>query len=172
MRSSLLAILNCIGSITMMHYFYLNYPNWCWNASVSILILAVFSVLVLHFRKFLAVGSAGTVMFLLNIQDSLFWDIFDQTTSLFVSIALAVFVAIITEYLVSTKLTIFNIIFDIIFAMLTVLLIDRISNTLALPIGLIVFFLLVICFNFDACYRKEKISTKSKLFSSSSKHLD
>lgn len=153
-----------------MQYFYVTHPNWAWNASIAILILGILSTLVLHHRLFLAIGSAGTTMFLLNIKDTLFSDILSKNILFIISIIIIMLVAMLTEYLVSTRITIFNIFFDIIIAVLTLFFVDRFSasNSWVLPIGLLIFFILVICFNFDANYRNDKITTESKLFSSDS----
>ena len=182
MRSSFMAAINCIGSITILQYFYLNFPtlfsNW-WVLSLAIIILALLSAIVLHFKTFLAIGASGTSIFLISIKDNVFSNVIHKELTLFENIAITliivILIAIIIELLVSTSITVYNIIFDIIIAILIIALISWLApmiseslgitaiNTLALPIILLVYFISIICINFRASYRDSKISTKSKI---------
>ncbi|MGN1298357.1 MAG: hypothetical protein ACI4VH_08150 [Clostridia bacterium] len=181
MRSSFMALITCIGSITIMLYIFANYNTFAWWVEPLALVVAgVLTMLVLHIKEILSVGSAGLSMFLLNFKDNIFSNVIHKELSfgenIIITFAIIVVVTIITEILVSSGFTAYNIIFDIILAVLTVAIIlwicpllyesFKISyiDILALPIGLFIYFLLVILINFKANFRHSKVVTESKLY--------
>lgn len=180
MRSSFMALITCIGSITIMLYIFANYTFTWWVAPLALVVAGVLTMLVLHIKEVLSVGSAGLSMFLLNFKDDIFSNVIHKELSfvenIVITFAIIVVVTIITEILVSSGFTAYNIIFDIILAVLTVAIIlwicpllyesFKISyiDILALPIGLFIYFLLVILINFKANFRHSKVVTESKLY--------
>lgn len=175
-----MALITCIGSITIMHHIFANYSfTWWWVEALAIVLIAIITILALHVKEFMSFGSAGLSMFLLNFKDDIFSNIVHRELSLVenivITFAIIVLVTIITEILVSSAFTAFNMIFDIILAVLTVAIILWICpllsetfnishiNTLASPIMLFIYFILIIMINFKADFRDSKVVTESKL---------
>ena len=180
MRSSFMAMITCIGSITIMHHIFANYSfAWWWIEPLAIVLTGILTMLVLHVKEILSVGSAGLSMFLLNFKDDIFSNIVHRELSLVeniaINFAIIVLVTIVIEILVSCPFTAFNIIIDIVLAVLTVAFILWIFPLLAetfnishidilgSPIMLFVHFMLVILINFKADLRDYKVVTDSKL---------
>lgn len=175
-----MALISCIGSITIMHHILKNYSfTWWWIEPLAILVISIITMLALHVKEIMSLGSAGLTMFLINLKDNIFSDIVHKELSLveniLITFVIIVTITIFTELLVSSTFTAFNIIFDIILAVLTVAIILWICplltetfnishiNILASPIMLFIYFLLIIMINFKADFRDSKLVTESKL---------
>lgn len=179
LRSSFMALITCIGSITIMLYIFANYTFTWWVGPLALILAGLLTMMVLHVKEILSIGSAGLSMFLLNFKDDIFSNIVHREPSIVenivITLAIIVFVTIITEILVSSVFTTYNIIFDIILAVLTVAIIlwlcpllaetFNIShiNILASPIILFIYFILIILVNFKGDLRDYKVVTKSTL---------
>ena len=185
MRSSIMALITCIGSITIMHHIFTNYSfTWWWIEPLAILLIGIITMLALHVKEILSLGSAGLTMFLIALKDNVFLNIVHRELSivenLAITFAILVIVTIITEILVSSTFTAFNIIFDIILAVLTVacilwicpLLAETFNishiNILASPIMLFIYFILIIMINFKGGLRDYQVVTTSELKESTS----
>ena len=179
MRSSFMALITCIGSITIMLYIFANYTFAWWVAPLALVLAGILTMLVLHVKEILSIGSAGLSMFLLNFKDDIFSNVIHKELSfvgnIVITFAIIVLVTIVTEILVSSDFTAYNMIFDIILAVLAVAIIlwicplmyetFKISyiDILALPIILFIYFILIIMINFKANFRHSKVVTESKL---------
>lgn len=180
-----MALITCIGSITIMHHIFTNYSfTWWWIGPLAIVLIGIITMLALHVKEFMSVGSAGLCMFLITLRDNVFLNIVHRELSivenLSITFAILVIVTIITEILVSSAFTAFNIIFDIILAVLTVAIILWICpllaetfnishiDILASPIMLFIYFMLIIMINFKGNLRDSKVITTSELKESTS----
>ena len=179
MRSSFMALITCIGSITIMMYFFKAYPSseW-WVEPLALVVAGLLTMLVLNVNALLSIGSAGLSMFLIDLKNDIFSNVIQREFSFWENMVIIfiiiVFIAIITEILLENAFTAFNIILDIILAVVPVAvilwilpLLDESFYTtnygiMGQPIILLIYFLFIVIMNFKGSLREKIFAKKAK----------